>query len=51
MEDKSVMNEDYTNVTITTIATISLVIIAYFIVSDINEIVSKYLPVSQVLQH
>ena len=35
------MNEDYTNVTITTIVTISLVIIAYFIVSDINEIVSE----------
>ena len=41
MEDKSVMNEDYTNVTITTIVTISLVIIAYFIVSDITEIVSE----------
>ena len=41
MEDKSVMNEDYTNVTITTIVTISLVIFAYFIVSDITEIVSE----------
>ena len=41
MEDKSVVGEDYTNVTITTIVTISLVIIAYFIVSDITEIVSE----------
>ena len=41
MEDKSVVDEDYTKVTITTIVTISLVIIAYFIVSDIIEIVSK----------
>ena len=41
MEDKSVMDEDYTKVTITTIVSISLIIIAYFIVSDIIEIVSK----------
>jgi len=41
MEDKSVVDEDYTKVTITTIVTISLVIIAYFIVSDIIQIVSK----------
>lgn len=41
MQDKSVVSEDYTNVTITTIVTISLLIIAYFIVSDIAEIVSK----------
>lgn len=41
MEDKSVVGEDYTNVTITTIVTISLVIIGYFIVSDITEIVSE----------
>ena len=41
MEDGGVVNKDYTNVTITTIVTISLVIIAYFIVSDIIQIVSK----------
>lgn len=41
MEDKSVVSEDYTNVTITTIVTISLVITAYFIVSDIDQIVSE----------
>ena len=41
MQDKSVVSKDYTNVTITTIVTISLLIIAYFIVSDIAEIVSQ----------
>ena len=41
MEENSVVNDDYTNVTITTIVTISLVIIAYFIVSDIDQIVSE----------
>ena len=41
MEENSVVNDGYTNVTITTIVTISLVIIAYFIVSDIDQIVSE----------
>ena len=41
MEENSVVNEDYTNVTITTIVSISLIIIAYFIVSDITEIVAE----------
>ena len=41
MEDNGVMEDDYTKVTIGTIVTISLAIIAYFVISDATEIVTN----------
>ena len=40
MEDAGVLEDDYTKVTICTIITISLSIIAYFLISDTTEIVA-----------
>ena len=41
MEDYDVLEDDYTKVTIVTIVTISLAIIAYFAVSNTTEVVTK----------
>ena len=43
MEDDGVLEDDYTKVTVCTIITISLSIIAYFLISDTTEIVADVL--------